>query len=107
MSTATEGRRREHKVRDHMIAAGWQFIMRAAGSKGPGDLLMAHPWHGAALIQVGTPSKSLGPTERHRFVNAGTLCGALTILATYHPGGEIIYTEVTVDLPKTWAKWTP
>ena len=61
MSTATNGRAREHRVRDLLTARGWTPIMRAAGSKGAGDLLMAHPVHGGALVQVGTAkSKRLG-----------------------------------------------
>jgi hypothetical protein len=43
MSTATTGRSSEYKVRDDLISHGWEFVMRAAASKGPGDLLMGHP----------------------------------------------------------------
>lgn len=107
MSTASDGRRREHQVRDDMIANGWSWIMRAAASKGPADLLMAHPLHGAALVQVGSKSKALGPAERERFVSAGILCGALTILAVVIPRQGISYFEVTAGLPKTWGRWTP
>ena len=39
--------------RIHRLAeSGWQPIMRAAASKGAADLLMGHPVHGGALIQV-------------------------------------------------------
>ncbi|MCD4535671.1 hypothetical protein LRP67_16380 [Nocardioides sp. cx-169] len=111
MSTATQGRAREHKVRDHMADAGWHFIMRAAASKGPADLLLAHPEHGAALVQVGTTSKSLGPADRIRFLTAADLCGALPILATVIPdpgkATTIRYLLVGPGPASTWEAYTP
>lgn len=106
MSTATSGRAREYRVRDHLIGEGWSAIMRAAASKGAADLLMAHPVRGAALVQVGTPTKSLGPADRLRFTAAAEMCGALCILATADRSG-IRYHEVTIGLPATWEGWTP
>src|SRR5690349_18824433 len=83
MSTATAGRAREHRTRDRLAEAGWTPIMRAAASKGAADLLMGHPIHGGALIQVGTESKQLGPADRDRFVTAAELVCALPLLATW------------------------
>jgi hypothetical protein len=85
VSSAVNGRAREHRVRDRMIEAGWHFIMRSAGSRGSADLLMAHLEYGAALVQVGTGSKRLGPPDRVRFVDDADLCGALAILAVCRP----------------------
>lgn len=107
MSTATEGRRREHKVRDHMRDAGWIPIMRAAGSKGPADLLLAHPEHGAALVQVGTAGKNIGPEERLRFVVAAEMCGALAVCARVTPRVGIRYSLVTADSASSWEDWSP
>lgn len=111
MSTATEGRRREHKVRDHLDAKGYPPIMRAAASKGAADLLHGHPLIGAVLVQVGTGNKTLGPAARNRFCEAADLCHALPILATViaQPGypTRITYWHVTRDLPATWREWTP
>lgn len=104
MSTATNGRAREHRTRDRMIDAGWTAIMRAAGSKGAGDLLMGHPIHGGALVQVGTENKSLGPAARERFVTAADLICALPILATWSHSG-VRYFLVTRDKPSTWTEW--
>ncbi|MGZ4518906.1 MAG: hypothetical protein ACXVXP_00235 [Mycobacteriaceae bacterium] len=106
MSTATSGRAREYRVRDHMALAGWVPIMRAAASKGAADLLMAHPERGAALIQVGTDNKRLGPSDRLRFVTAAALCGALPLLASASRAG-IRYWHVTLDKPASWAEVTP
>lgn len=103
MSTATSGRAREYRVRDAMRDAGWVFVMRAAGSKGCADLLMAHPDHGAALVQVGTASKRIGPEDRTRFVAAASLCGALPLLASATRAG-IRYWHVTPDVPSTWTE---
>jgi hypothetical protein len=111
MSTATQGRAREHKVRDHLEAAGYPWVMRAAASKGAADLLHGHPLVGAVLVQVGTGNKTLGPEARVRFLEAAALTHALPILATVvaTPGKrtEITYWRVTYDTPRTWARWTP
>lgn len=106
MSTATDGRRKEHKVRDQLEAAGWVPIMRAAGSKGPADLLLAHPVHGAALVQVGSKSKVLGPADRDRLCTAAELCSALALLAIVVPRQEVTYWEVTREVPSRWERWT-
>lgn len=105
MSTATAGRAREYKARDHMIAHGWQFIMRAAASKGPADLLMAHETHGAALVQVGTRNKQIGPAARTRFLRAAYLCSALPLLVTVHLG-KVKCWHVTSDSPRHWVDVT-
>jgi hypothetical protein len=107
MSTASVGRSREYKTRDAMVAAGWFSIMRAAASKGAADLLMAHPIHGAALVQVGSKSKALGPDERARLTNAAYLCSALAVLAIVIPHAPIRYWLVTNGQPSTWQEWTP
>jgi hypothetical protein len=82
------------------------MIMRAAASKGPADLALAHPEHGLALVQVGTSSKSLGPADRERFVNAADLCSALPVLATV-TRGVITYQLVTLDTPRHWETFNP
>lgn len=107
MSTATAGRAREYKIRDDMISHGWFCIMRAAASKGAADLLMAHEDHGAALVQVGTSRKSLGPDDRDRFLHAAWLCSALPIVAIAGNRQPITYWHVT-DAPQSkWEAWTP
>ena len=105
MSTATSGKQREYKVKYLFAEHGWVPIIRAAGSKGPADLLMAHEVHGAALIQVGTVSKTLGPADRARFTQAAHLCGALCLLATVSRGVVTVH-EVTLDVPSKWVDVT-
>lgn len=107
MSTATSGRAREHRVAKNLTAHGWRQVMRAAGSKGSADLLMCHAVHGAALIQVGAASKTLGPAARARFVADAEDCGALALLAVVLPGRGVSYFEVSLGLPATWHRWTP
>ena len=106
MSTADNGRAREYRTRDRMTEAGWQPIMRAAASKGAADLLMGHPIHGGALVQVGTQHKTLGPADRDRFVTAAELTCCLPILATWSRDG-VRYWQVTRDKPSTWEEWKP
>lgn len=108
MSTARNGRAREHRISKAMQTHGWHQIMRAAASKGPADLLMAHADHGAALVQVGTArSKTLGPADRDRFVTAAELIGALPLLATSGPGIPTRYWHVTRDVASTWQEYQP
>lgn len=106
MSTATQGRAREHRVRDDLTDAGWHLIMRSAGSKGPADLCMAHPDHGVALVQVGTELKSIGPADRARFLHSANLCSATPVLATCARRG-ITYWKVTLGSAGTWEPWSP
>ena len=111
MSTATSGRAREYRVRDDLDAAGYPFIMRAAASKGPADLLHGHPLVGAVLVQVGNGNKRLNQEGRDRFCEAADLCHALAVLATVvaQPGKRTVinYWLVTRDEPRTWKAWTP
>lgn len=111
MSTATQGRQREYNVRDRLAAAGYAPIMRAAASKGAGDLLHGHPLVGAVLVQVGTGNKSLNQEGRDRFCEAADLIHALPVLATVIAvrGRPTTYRYwvVTRNVPSTWQEWTP
>jgi hypothetical protein len=107
MSTATNGRAREYRVRDHLIAHGWELVARSAGSKGAADLVMVHPDHGLALVQVGTPNKTLGPNDRARFLRLAGLCSALALVAVVIPSIGVRYRLVS-DGPAThWERWQP
>ena len=105
MSAATNGRAREHRVRDALIAHGWTQVMRAAGSKGAGDLLMGRSGNRPLLVQVGTvASKHIGPAARDRFLMAADLIGARPVVALTAPGKPTTWLEVT---DKTAAHWLP
>jgi hypothetical protein len=105
MSTATSGRAREHKIRDLFIDAGWLLVARSAGSKGAADLVMVHPFHGLALVQVGTANKQLGPDDRARFVTLAEACGALALLVSCAPRVAPVAWLVTRDVPSKWERW--
>lgn len=104
-NTARLGRDREHRVVADMESRGWIKGMRASASKGAADLLMAHPVHGAALVQVGSKSKTLGPAERERLCYLAELCGALPLLAIVAPRRPTAYWLVTRDTPSRWTRW--
>lgn len=106
MSTATSGRAREYRVRDHLAGHGYVPIMRASGSKGAADLLLGHPFTGALLVQVGAGSKRLGPAARERLCQAAELTGAEAVLAVATRRG-ITYWAVSRDIPSRWEEWTP
>lgn len=107
MSTASDGARRERKVRDELIARGWEPIFRAAASKGPADIGLAHPDHGLALIHVGSRTKTLGPADRERLCHAAELCSALALLAIVTPRNPTRYWHVTRDTASRWPEWSP
>lgn len=108
MSTAyAAGKRREYAVRDHMIFMGWTHVMTAAGSKGPADLILAHPIHGLALVQVGTSGKFLGPQARKDLIALADLCSALPIVATPIPRHGIRYRVVTFTPAQSWPVFDP
>jgi hypothetical protein len=67
---------------------------------------MAHPIHGAALVQVGSKSKTLGPADRERLCDAADLCSALPLLAIVVPRQPIAYWRVSRDLPSRWGRWS-
>lgn len=62
MSTATKGRRAEHKARAILEAAGFS-VTRAAGSKGPADLVAWND-HGVHFVSVKSGTKYLSAIER-------------------------------------------
>lgn len=103
---ARNGRAREHRVAEYMKACGWLQVMRAAGSKGPADLFMVHPFHGGALVQVGTAkSKTLGPDARGRLCSIAELTGMLALLVTTAPGQRPTAWQVTRDTASKWQPW--
>lgn len=105
MSTATNGRAREHRVMKRMEKAGWLLVMRSAGSKGAADFCAVHPFHGLALVQVGTASKQLGPADRDRFVTIAEACSALPLLASCAPRVAPTFWVVTRDTASKWERW--
>ena len=107
MSTASQGRAREHRVRDEMAAHGWLLVSRSAGSKGAADLVMVHEHHGLALVQVGTGNKTLGPADRERLCILADLCSAVPVLASIAPRSLTRWWLVTRDTPSAWAEWQP
>lgn len=107
MSTASRGRHLEHKTRDDLNAREWQLVARSAGSKGAADLVMVHEDHGLALVQVGTPNKTLGPADRRRLLDLAGLCSALPLVAICAPRQPIRYRLVIDGPPSTWQEYTP
>lgn len=105
MSTASNGRAREHRVMARFEAASWLIVMRSAGSKGAADFIAVHPFFGLAFVQVGTANKALGPADRDRFVTIAEACSALPLLATARPGKPPLVHVVTRDVPSRWERW--
>lgn len=107
MSTASNGRAREYRVRDLLVQHGWVCVMRAAGSRGAGDLLMGHPSRRHLLLQVGTEqSKALGPAARQRFLTAARLIQAHPIVALTSRNGTR-FLEINDGPPSEWTLYEP
>jgi hypothetical protein len=106
MSTATNGRAREHRISKLMVDHGWLQIMRAAASKGPADLAMLHPFLGLAWVQVGSAkSKTLSPLDRDRLCSVAEQTNALALLATSGPGVPTRFWVVTRETASNWKEW--
>lgn len=105
MSTASVGRAREWKVRDHLIGQGWELVCRASASKGPADLVMVHDVYGLAFVQVGSKSKTLGPADRERLLRVSELAGALPLVAIVVPRQPIKFAVASRGTASTWAAW--
>lgn len=106
MSTATNGRAREHRVIKLMESHGWLKIMRAAGSKGPADAVLLHPFLGLCWLQVGTAaSKTLGPDARDRLCSIAEHTNALALLATSGPGIRTRFFVVTRETASKWKEF--
>jgi Holliday junction resolvase len=56
------GRAFEYKVKKHYESLGW-FVVRAAGSKGPADLLAVPGWDDPAIGVMTIQCKTRRPTE--------------------------------------------
>lgn len=107
MSHATNGRAREHRISKLMADHGWLQVMRAAGSKGPADLAMLHPFTGLAWVQVGSAkSKTIGPDARDRLVSVAEQTNALALLATSGPGVPTRFWVVTRETASKWKEWS-
>lgn len=106
MSTSSIGRDTEHRVSRLLQTQGWSQVMRAAASKGSADLLMSHPIHGGALVQVGRKSKRLGPADRERLCTDAEAIGALALLAIFIPREGVTLWAVTRGKPAEWSRWS-
>ncbi len=98
------GTRFEHKVRDDLIANGYE-VVRAAGSKGSTkiDLLAVKP--GQALFIQCKSSGALPPAEWDRLVEVAAWVGAVPLLAANGPRGRgVVYTRLLA--PKQRGKRT-
>lgn len=85
MSTATKGRRAEHRARDILRNAGYE-VTRAAGSKGPADLIA---WNSTSIrfISVKCATQYLSGIEREALMlgpwppNSSVECWRFPVIA--------------------------
>lgn len=101
------GKAREYRVRDDLLAKGWVLVAQTGGSHGPADLVMVHPTHGLALIQVGALGKVIGPQARLDLIRLADLCSALPICATGVPNVGYRYRLVTATPAQSWPEFDP
>lgn len=83
------GAARERKIAERYRAAGW-VVVRAAGSKGPGDLVVGRSGLRTRIIEVKTtkagPWADFGPAARRRMSVEAERAGWEPILAWWPPG---------------------
>lgn len=88
-SAVVQGRQKEWKVRDALIADGYE-VLRAAGSKGALDLLAIKPGE-QLFVQVKSGQQGLGPAAWNRLFDLAAMVGAIPILADVQPRVPVAY----------------
>jgi holliday junction resolvase Hjr len=108
------GRDFEYKVRDNLTADGYEVI-RAAGSKGPVDLvafkggMQRGTWHSQLLfIQAKRRDGTISPADRAELLRVAGIVNAYPIVAHQPiPRRPIRYRQLTGPGPKQWLEWFP
>lgn len=75
------GRRFEYRVRDRLYKDGAVFVMRAAQSKGPADLVALWSEKQPTLVQCKTGTATMTKAQRAEFADLATRAGAEAYLA--------------------------
>jgi Holliday junction resolvase len=90
----------EYQTRDDMTKRGW-FVVRAAGSKGPCDLVALHHGRRPLLISCKSDGK-INPDQRRTLIVTARLAGGLPMLAYRLKRGLVAYAKV-VSIDRTHA----
>lgn len=100
------GRQTEWAIRADLERHGYEVI-RAAGSKGPADLVAIKP--GQVLLINVKRTRPPGPKERQALRALAKLIHpiGLPIVALKPPRHPPIYRHLTGPAPKHWEPWTP
>lgn len=109
MSHASTGRYVEHLVRDELRRHGWVIAARAAGSRGPADLVALKPAR-VALVQCKRTQAQLSPLERVALIRLADTLGlglALPLVASKPLRLPITWRLLTGPGPKDWVAWRP
>lgn len=102
-NTAHQGRRVEWKVRDYLIANGYD-VVRAAASKGPADLVCFKP--GQVLVVSVKRSSAPPPAERAELLRVASLLpGLVPLVAIGLP--RLTFRRLTGGGPNDWESWAP
>ena len=95
------GRRFEYKVRDRLVELGF-FVVRAAGSKGPVDLIAFKKYVPPLLIQC-KKAGILTKNEKMELISLARQISAAVILAKDKNGVvfDVLWNPSSVDLSKS------
>lgn len=97
MTHYTNGARCERQARDQLTAAGY-FVVRAAGSRGPVDLVALPRGGGRALLVQVKRGARVRPADRDALTCADLPAGAQVELWHYGPAGLVVYRRIGRDL---------
>lgn len=102
-NTAVQGRRIEYAVRDHLIGNGYE-VVRAAGSKGPADLVGFKTGQLVVVnVKATTPP---GPAERADLLRiAALLPGVGVPLVALGPASQLTFRRLTGVGPRDFVPW--
>ena len=80
-----KGRAREYDFKDHLIANGYTWVCRAAGSHGVADLIMVKP--GELLFVQCKPKAADSPAKRAELRRVAAMAGAVPLVAGWVNSG--------------------
>ena len=104
VNTAAQGRRIEWAVRDYLILNGYE-VVRAAGSKGPADLVAFKS--GQLLVISVKRTTPPGPKERAALLRvASHLPGVAVPLGALGPASRLTFRLLTGPEASAWVPWT-
>lgn len=89
-----KGRTFEYKIKTYLTRRGY-FVIRAAGSHGPADLVAVRKGQRPMLVQCKKGTATVGKEEHNELFRAATQADAMAIIITSEDRGPMVFKVVT------------